>query len=141
MSFSSALDGVTVSNSGFVDVSMIEEVYAVEKRKANRSGPNSDASDTRTSKNVTQNVQPDQPAEVPVAGPSAPTTLEYPRAVAYSRSQPVTGSSGHTKLVRKEPAPAGVIRMMVGKPETRSTRSHSSLKTWAFLLCQGIPVA
>jgi hypothetical protein len=66
MSFSSALDGVTVSNSGFVDVSMIEEVYAVEKRKANRSGPDSDASDTRTSKTVTQNVQPDQPAEVPV---------------------------------------------------------------------------
>jgi hypothetical protein len=128
---------------------MIEEVYAVTKRKANRSGPESDASDARVPKKVVQYVQPGggQPAvrvvaeavaevpvaghsstqavpvaghsstqavpvaghssmqEVPIAGPSS--ILERPRAAAYSRKQPVAESSGQTKLVRKEPAPAG----------------------------------
>jgi hypothetical protein len=159
MRFSSALDGVTVSDPGFVDVSMIEEVYAVTKRKANCSGPESDASDARVAEKDVQNVQPGsgQPAvrvvaeavvevpvaghsstqavpvaghssiqAVPIAGPSltqeVPVTgpssiLERPRAAVYSRKQPVADSSCQTKLVRKEPAPACVIRMMVGKPE------------------------
>jgi hypothetical protein len=74
------LDGVTVSDPGFVDVSMIEEVYAITKRNADRLGPESDASDARVAKKVVQNVQPSQPAvrvvteavaEVPLAGPSS----------------------------------------------------------------------
>jgi hypothetical protein len=239
MRFLSALDGVTVSDPGFVDVSMIEEVYAITKRNADRLGTESDASDARVAKKVVQNVQPSQPAvrvvteavaevplagpssilktpvsdahewasrgrvessvvgeggalasagewrrvasravaqrktsgvkgrvqsrtvearlsvarrfrgkkilarpsasarildscasltpvagpsstlaEAPIAGPSEPSILERPRAAAYSRKQPVVESSGQTKLLRKEPsAPAGVIRMMVGKPE------------------------
>jgi hypothetical protein len=58
MRFSSALDSVTVNDPGFVDVSMIEEVYAVTKRKGDRSGPESDASDARVTKKVVQNVLP-----------------------------------------------------------------------------------
>jgi hypothetical protein len=160
MRFSSALDGVTVNVLGFVDLSMIEEVYAGTKRKTNRSGPESDASDAHATKKVAQNIQPGggQPAvgvvaeavaEVPVAGHSSiqsvlvaghsstqavavaghssiaevsvsgpSSILERPRVAAYSRKQPVAESSGQTKLVRKEAsAPAGIIRMMVGKPE------------------------
>jgi hypothetical protein len=94
MRFPSALDGVTV------DVSMIEEIYAVTKREADRSGPESDASDARITKKVVQSVQPSQPAvrvvaeavaEVPAAGPSS--ILERPRAAAYSRKQPVVESA------------------------------------------------
>jgi hypothetical protein len=51
---SSALDGVTVANAEFTEVSMIEEIFAVEKRKAIQSGPDSDGSDRRTAKKVAQ---------------------------------------------------------------------------------------
>jgi hypothetical protein len=50
---SSALDGVTVGNTEFTEVSMIE-IFAVEKRKATRSGPDSDGSDRRIAKKVAQ---------------------------------------------------------------------------------------
>jgi hypothetical protein len=177
MACSSALDGVTVANMDFTDVSMIEEIFAVEKRKAVLSGPDSDGSDSRIAKKVAQDAQQTQFAvrgnaearvsasgggpsviresggpsviresggpsviresggpsvirePVSGAGPTAhresagPSTsiLERPRAVAYSKTveRPVekSGASGQTKIMRKLPEPAGVIRMMVGKPE------------------------
>jgi hypothetical protein len=128
MNFSSALDGVTVANTDFTDVSMIEEIFAVEKRKAVLSGPDSDGSDGRIAKKVAQDIQQTQAASC--GGPSAnresasvggtsTSILERPRAVAYSKTsaQPVEKSGGQTKIVRKQPEPAGLNRMMVGKPE------------------------
>jgi hypothetical protein len=120
MSFSSsALGGVTVANADFTEVSMIEEIFAVEKRKATRSGPDSDGSDRRIAKKVAQDPQQDtQQAQFAVrgsadaqaaasggpsttqasvaGGPSQQSILERPRAVAYSRTrkQPVAGSIG-----------------------------------------------
>jgi hypothetical protein len=70
MNFSSALDGVvTVANTDFSDVSMIEEIFAVENRKAVLSGPDSDGSDGRIAKKVAQDIQQTQAASS--GGPSA----------------------------------------------------------------------
>jgi hypothetical protein len=114
MNFSSALDGVTVANTDFTDVSMIEEIFAVEKRKAVLSGPDSDGSDGRIAKKVAQDIQQTQAASsggpstnresASVGGPST-SSLERPRAVAYSKTsgQPVEKSGGQTKVVRKQP--------------------------------------
>jgi hypothetical protein len=111
---SSALEGVTISNPEVIDVSMIEEIYAVEKRKATQSGPDSEASDPRVTKKATPPTN--QESTVPAAKPSI---LERPRAVAYSQT-PSPGPStprGQTRIMKKESTPAGVIRMMAGRPE------------------------
>jgi hypothetical protein len=121
---SSALDGIVVEEKVWIDeVSMIEEIYAVEKRKATQSGPDSEASDPRVTKKVTPLANTPvstDPIPTSVAGPST-SILERPRAVAYSKTveRPVekSGVSGQTKIMKKQPEPAGVIRMMVGKPE------------------------
>jgi hypothetical protein len=69
MTCSSALDGVTVANTDFTDVSMIEEIFAVEKRKVVLSGPDSDGSDSRIAKKVAQDPQQDtQQAQFAVRG-------------------------------------------------------------------------
>jgi hypothetical protein len=60
---SSALDKVTVGNTGFTEVSMIEEIFAVEKRKATRSGTESDGSDRRIAKKVAQDQDAQQPGQ------------------------------------------------------------------------------
>jgi hypothetical protein len=130
---------------------MIEEIFAVEKRKAVLSGPDSDGSDGRIAKKVAHYTQQTQfavrgsaaaqaassggpsanrspasggpSANRESGGPSAnresasvggPSTsiLERPRAVAYSKTveRPVEMSGGQTKIVRKDPEPAGVIQ-------------------------------
>jgi hypothetical protein len=84
MRVSSALDGMTV------DVSMIEEIYAVEKRKATQSGPDSDGSDARVAKKVAGS------SSTPVVS----SIVERPKAGAQ------------TKIGRKEATP-GVIWLAV----------------------------
>jgi hypothetical protein len=111
---SSALEGVTISNPEVIDVSMIEEIYAVEKRKATQSGPDSEASDPRVTKKATPPTN--RESTVPAAKPSI---LERPKAVAYSQT-PSPGPStpsGQTRIMKKDSTPAGVIRMMAGRPE------------------------
>jgi hypothetical protein len=134
---SSALDGVTVASMEITGVSMIEEIFAVEKRKATQSGPDSEASNPRVTKRAvpgpsqkatptavtpgTETPENTEPLPTPSAGPSRRSILERPRAVAYSQkanSSPGASTiTGQTKVMRKEATTAGVIRMMAGRPE------------------------
>jgi hypothetical protein len=91
---SSALDGVTVANADFTDVSMIEEIFAVEKRKVVLSGPDSDGSDSRIAKNVAQDPQQDtQQAQFAVRGSAEARESATVGGPSASQSATVGGPS------------------------------------------------